>query len=128
MKYIIIHPGQGMTAAQRAKAISIELERLSRPSAAAKDIKGLLPLQNHATKDLAALAFVSGYKLRIDKRHDIAKLITLLDSEIKLQEIQALIKYLSVVPQVMIDHLIPSTTQVEEEQYLIDNNWIELPE
>jgi hypothetical protein len=128
MKYIIINPGGGKTAEQRARGISIELEKLSRPSADPSKLRGLLPIQKHKSEDLAALAFVPGYSIRIDKRHDIAKLITLLDSEIKLQEIQALIKYLSVVPQVMIDHLIPSTTQVEEEQYLIDNNWIELPE
>jgi hypothetical protein len=128
MKYIVIHPGQGMTSEQRAQAISIELERLSRPTAAVKDIMGLLPVQKHISEDLSALAFVQGYKIRVDRRHDIAKLITLLDSQIQLQEIQALIKYLNSVPVVPIDHLIPSTTQVVDDQFLIDNNWIELPE
>lgn len=124
MKYIVIRPGQGKNAQSRANAISIELERLSRPDANAKSIHGLLPVQNHKSEDIAALAFVPGYKIHLHKRHDIAKLLTLLDSDIHFREVQALIKYLNSVNVVPIDHLIPSTTQVVDEQFLTDNNWI----
>jgi hypothetical protein len=117
-----ILPTQGMTAAERAEAISAELFAISRPLPVreAEDVSQyLFGWIAHPTEDKAVLQCIEGYVINVHPQKNINNLVALFP-ELTPAEVAQLTGYINSVSSFEFQHVLPSNAVILTEQEMND--------
>lgn len=134
MNYIIVLPEAELTSEQRAKGISEELFKISRPPHVRnpKDVsRYVFGWMKHPTVDeasenfnLHALNVDLDYKIYVHPENDLTGLLSMFP-EVPEAEKEQLAAYIasSATGRFRFGDIIPSTANVRDKQYMDDNGW-----
>lgn len=125
LNYIIISPLGEMSSNDRCTSINRELWKISRPLNYENDCSLYLFDQiKHPDQDMWALVVDLDCEITVDPYKNLTVLITLLDSNLTIEQIRRLIDYIDSSQQVLFRNILPPTVIVRDEQYMKDNGWI----
>jgi len=130
MQYIIVLPTATQTSEARAKQITRELYNISRPvliqaeGEAASTVFGIVV---HPDGVQNALQVDTEYLIHVHEAATLEKLVACFP-ELTSEERFSLSAYVQTNNKFPFGHIIPSTTTVRNQQYMIDNGWFPDPE
>ena len=125
MQYIIVLPTPTQTSERRAYQITRELYNISRPvliqaeGEAASTVFGIVV---HPDGVQNALQVDTDYLIHVHEAATLEKLVACFP-ELSNDERYQLSAYVQTNHSFPFEHIIPSTTTVRDQQYMIDNGW-----
>jgi hypothetical protein len=125
MQYIIVLPTATQTSEARAKQITRELYNISRPvliqaeGEAASTVFGIVV---HPDGVQNALQVDTDYLIHVHPAATLEKLVACFP-ELTNEERFSLSAYVQTNSTFPFGHIIPSTTTIRDQQYMIDNGW-----
>jgi hypothetical protein len=123
--YIIVLPTATQTSEARAKQITRELYNISRPvliqaeGEAASTVFGIV---THPDGIQNALQVDTDYLIHVHEAATLEKLVACFP-ELTPEERYSLSSYVQTNHSFPFEHIIPSTTTIRNQQYMIDNGW-----
>lgn len=123
--YIIVLPTATQTSERRAYQITRELYNISRPvliqaeGEAASTVFGIV---THPDGIQNALQVDTDYLIHVHEAATLEKLVACFP-ELSNDERYSLSSYVQTNQSFPFEHIIPSTTTVRDQQYMIDNGW-----
>ena len=123
--YIIVLPTATQTSEARAKQITRELYNISRPvliqaeGEAASTVFGIV---THPDGIQNALQVDTDYLIHVHPAATLEKLVACFP-ELTNEERYALSSYVQTNSKFPFGHIIPSTTTIRDQQYMVDNGW-----
>lgn len=125
MQYIIVLPTATQTSERRAYQITRELYNISRPvliqaeGEAASTVFGIVV---HPDGVQNALQVDTDYLIHVHEAATLEKLVACFP-ELSNEERYSLSAYVQTNNKFPFGHIVPSTTTVRDQQYMIDNDW-----
>lgn len=129
-QYIIVLTEGTLTSENRAKSITRELYNITRPLAIQNDNEKqstVFPILEHPDGVQFALEVQTAYTIKVHEQATLEKLVSLFP-ELTADERFALQSYALNSDDFPFAAIIPSTTTVRDQQYMIDNGWFESDE
>ena len=123
--YIIVLPTPTQTSERRAYQITRELYNISRPvliraeGEAASTVFGIV---THPDGIQNALQVDTDYLIRVHEAATLEKLVACFP-ELSNDERYSLSAYVQTNNSFPFGHIVPSTTTIRDQQYMIDNGW-----
>ena len=125
MQYIIVLPEGTLTSEKRAKSITRELYNITTPLAVQqpyqKDVT-VFGVIVHPDGVQHALQVDTAYTIPVHPQATLEKLVSLFP-ELNEQERFNLASYVLNSQEFPFGHIVPSTTTIRNQQYMIDNGW-----
>jgi hypothetical protein len=124
-QYIIVLPTATQTSERRAYQITRELYNISRPvliqaeGEAASTVFGIV---THPDGIQNALQVDTDYLIRVHEAATLEKLVACFP-ELSNDERYSLSAYVQTNNSFPFGHIVPSTTTIRDQQYMIDNGW-----
>lgn len=124
-QYIIVLPTATQTSERRAYQITRELYNISRPvliqaeGEAASTVFGIV---KHPDGIQNALQVDTDYLIRVHEAATLEKLVACFP-ELSNDERYSLSAYVQTNNSFPFGHIVPSTTTIRDQQYMIDNGW-----
>jgi hypothetical protein len=125
MQYIIVLPTPTQTSERRAYQITRELYNISRPvliQAEGEAACNVFPIVVHPDGVQNALQVDTDYLIHVHEAATLEKLVACFP-ELTNDERYQLSAYVQTNHRFPFEHIIPSTTTVRDQQYMIDNGW-----
>lgn len=125
MQYIIVLPTPTQTSERRAYQITRELYNISRPvliqaeGEAASTVFGIV---THPDGLQHALQVDTDYLIHVHEAATLEKLVACFP-ELSNDERYSLSAYVQTNNSFPFGHIVPSTTTIRDQQYMIDNGW-----
>ena len=123
---IEITPIQGMSATERAKAISRELYAISRPPKVRTEIERtdyLFGWIEHPTQARTVLLGIKNYTVNVHEENDLTNLLSLFP-DINNAELNALAGYIKIHNAFEFNDIIPSTANILTDAQMIEQGFI----
>jgi hypothetical protein len=125
MQYIIVLPEGTLTSEKRAKSITRELYNITTPLAVQHDYQKdgtVFGVIIHPDGVQHALQVDTAYTIPVHPQATIEKLVSLFP-ELNEQERFNLASYVLNANSFPFGHIVPSTTTLRDQQYMVDNGW-----
>jgi len=125
MQYIIVLPTATQTSERRAYQITRELYNISRPvliqaeGEAASTVFGIV---THPDGIQNALQVDTDYLIHVHEAATLEKLVACFP-ELSNDERYSLSAYVQTNNKFPFGHIVPSTTTIRDQQYMVDNGW-----
>jgi hypothetical protein len=123
--YIIVLPTATQTSEARAKQITRELYNISRPvliQAEGEKASTVFGIVTHPDGIQNALQVDTEYLIHVHPAATLEKLVACFP-ELTNEERFSLSAYVQTNSKFPFGHIIPSTTTIRDQQYMIDNGW-----
>jgi len=123
--YIIVLPTATQTSEARAKQITRELYNISRPvliQAEGEKASTVFGIVTHPDGIQNALQVDTDYLIHVHPAATLEKLVACFP-ELTNEERFSLSAYVQTNSKFPFGHIIPSTTTIRDQQYMIDNGW-----
>ena len=125
MHYIIVLPEGTLTSEKRAKSITRELYNITTPLAVQQPYQKdgtVFGVLVHPDGVQHALQVDTAYTIPVHERATLEKLVSLFP-ELNEQERFNLASYVLNANSFPFGHIVPSTTTIRDEQYMIQHGW-----
>ena len=125
MQYIIVLPEGTLTSEKRAKSITRELYNITTPLAIQEPYQKdgtVFGVIVHPDGVQHALQVDTAYTIPVHPQATLEKLVSLFP-ELNEQERFNLASYVLNSQEFPFGHIVPSTTTIRNQQYMIDNGW-----
>ena len=125
MQYIIVLPEGTLTSEKRAKSITRELYNITTPLAVQQPYQmdgTVFGVIVHPDGVQHALQVNTAYTIPVHPQATLEKLVSLFP-ELNEQERFDLASYVLNANSFPFGHIVPSTTTIRDQQYMIDNGW-----
>lgn len=125
MQYIIVLPEGTLTSEKRAKSITRELYNITTPLAVQQPYQKdgtVFGVIVHPDGVQHALQVNTAYTIPVHPQATLEKLVSLFP-ELNEQERFDLASYVLNANSFPFGHIVPSTTTIRDQQYMIDNGW-----
>lgn len=123
--YIIVLPTATQTSEARAKQITRELYNISRPvliQAEGEKASTVFGIVTHPDGIQNALQVDTEYLIHVHEAATLEKLVACFP-ELSNDERYSLSAYVQTNNSFPFGHIVPSTTTIRDQQYMIDNGW-----
>jgi len=123
--YIIVLPEGTLTSEKRARHITRNLYNISRPVIIQSEEEKEYSVFNvvlHPDGVQAALQVDTNFEIHVHEAANLEKLTSAFP-ELTEQERYSLTAYIQTNDKFPFGHIVPSTTTIRDQQYMIDNGW-----